>query len=170
MTTPSPNKKLSNNLMGMKFMQRKQQADLIAQQLKEEASQREAAHWVVSNPQAAIIPPTAVVADEQVVTGVRSGRMSFGQFNPSIEELHHGPKETKIEEKDTLEWSAVYRNQAKAKQEEMGRKSMYGRNRKRTGNADSDDEKKGAQQPDAKRAKKDKTPKKEKKTKKERKN
>jgi len=152
------------------FMQRKQQADLVAQQLKEEASQREAAHWVVSNPQAAVIPPTyshhvpshslrcplvhanvvhrAVVADEQVVTGVRSGRMSFGQFNPSIEvrclalcydvfvrrgrlhlstpfvwfqELHHGPKETKIEEKDTLEWSAVYRNQEKAKQEEMGR-------------------------------------------------
>jgi len=52
----------------------------------------------------------------------------------------------------------------------MCRKSMYGRNRKRTGNADSDDEKKGAQQPDAKRAKKDKTPTKEKKTKKEKKN
>jgi hypothetical protein len=99
-------------LNGWQFMQRKQQADLVAQQLKEEASQREAAHWVVSNPQAAMIPPTyshrsrpslcftplsmlplvnahvvhrAVVADEQVVTGVRSGRMSFGQFNPSIE-------------------------------------------------------------------------------------
>ncbi len=38
-----------------------------------------------------------------------------------FQELHHGPKETKIEEKDTLEWSAVYRNQEKAKQEEMGR-------------------------------------------------
>lgn len=69
--------------MGMKFMQRKQQAE---QRQQEEANRREEAHWVVSN--SACIPPITVVEDEQVVHGVRSGRMSFGDFNPSIEELH----------------------------------------------------------------------------------
>jgi len=81
-------------------MQRKQQAE---QRQQEEANRREEAHWVVSN--SACIPPMypstftflserlstgevrTVVEDEQVVHGVRSGRMSFGDFNPSIEVL-----------------------------------------------------------------------------------
>jgi hypothetical protein len=99
------------------------------------------------------------------------------------QELHAGgKKEVKVEEKDTLEWSAVYRSQEKAKTEVVGkytlstppskpaaavaacavlgpslilsvvcRKSVYGRNRKRSG--DDDDDNKSKDKEDTKEAK-----------------
>ncbi|KAL6054639.1 TPX2 domain-containing protein [Balamuthia mandrillaris] len=126
-------RKLSSHILGMKFMQRKKEAELREERRAEEEQKIKDAHWVLDE---AIADGLTVIVDERRNVGskIKTGRRSFGNFNPTIERLLSGKSE---EAKPATEeviptWSAVYRHREQEKQKELERrKTVYGRDRKR---------------------------------------
>jgi U3 small nucleolar RNA-associated protein 14 len=87
-----PKKKtLSKNLLSMKFMKNKEEAD------KRTAKENEIlqdAHWVAPG----LENRGGISLEDQIIFSRRTGRRSFGNFNPQIEKLY---KEKNQEEKLT---------------------------------------------------------------------
>ncbi|XP_046842440.1 M-phase phosphoprotein 6-like [Xenia sp. Carnegie-2017] len=82
-------KKLSKNLLKMKFMQRTEEAKLRQKLEEEEKREIDETHWVLDNEESAKdvnvweYEPSFVVCENLLPTG----RMSFKKFNPTIEKL-----------------------------------------------------------------------------------
>jgi len=79
---------LSKNLKGMKFMLRKEEAERRAKQEDDHAKQLQEAHWVAHDKEA----KGGLSLDDGLVFSRKTGRRSFGKFNPSVEKLYNKHK------------------------------------------------------------------------------
>eukprot|EP01090_Pellita_catalonica_P003635 TRINITY_DN13288_c0_g1_i1.p1 TRINITY_DN13288_c0_g1~~TRINITY_DN13288_c0_g1_i1.p1 ORF type:complete len:153 (-),score=26.83 TRINITY_DN13288_c0_g1_i1:377-835(-) len=126
----------SAHLLGMKFMQRKKEEELLKQKELEAQRRLSDAHWIldenIHKSASNIVKSEIRIVDSPVVYG----RRSYGGFNKEIEKITSGTKKTKKPktQNDQL-WSAVFRHREFVKErkgsENQG-KSVYGRNRKQS--------------------------------------
>eukprot|EP01114_Cavostelium_apophysatum_P000417 TRINITY_DN10387_c0_g1_i2.p1 TRINITY_DN10387_c0_g1~~TRINITY_DN10387_c0_g1_i2.p1 ORF type:complete len:175 (-),score=37.92 TRINITY_DN10387_c0_g1_i2:64-588(-) len=110
-------KGLSKNIRSMKFMQRRAEALAATQRDEERAKMLKEAQWVAKEDVSALS-----IEERKVVFSAekKTGRRSFGNFNPTIEKLQGGntdaPKKTefvKTPEKGTIqdeEFAERYKN------------------------------------------------------------
>jgi len=100
MASPMGERKLSTNLLGMKFMKRKEESEAASKLEQERAKQIKEAQWVANENAGALS-----LEEKKILFAAekKSGRKSFGNFNPAIEKLTSEPTKSKEEEKIRFE-------------------------------------------------------------------
>jgi len=81
-------KKLSKNVEGMKFMQRKREAEHRAKLQEEQDKLIKESHWVLQKDEDVSRVSSVGVSEVFTKITTSTGRKSFGSFNPAIEKLN----------------------------------------------------------------------------------
>eukprot|EP01102_Stenamoeba_stenopodia_P006545 TRINITY_DN1804_c0_g2_i1.p1 TRINITY_DN1804_c0_g2~~TRINITY_DN1804_c0_g2_i1.p1 ORF type:complete len:179 (+),score=62.57 TRINITY_DN1804_c0_g2_i1:135-671(+) len=86
----SSNPALSKNIMQLKFMQRKMEAELRKQKEEEQSRVYDEAHWVLGGDSSEYLVEEAVDVSESV------SRRSFKNFNPAVEKMNRSAEKPPV--------------------------------------------------------------------------
>lgn len=78
---------LSGRLQGLKFMQRARAREEILQKQAAEETVEDDSHWVAPGQEAGASGKCVVIVEGDPKPGALLGRMSFQNFNPSVEKI-----------------------------------------------------------------------------------
>lgn len=117
--------KISSKLLGMKFMQRRQESDLRAKLQREDAQRHEEARWVLAQEAAADGGGPRVQLESEAASSTAGGgaraaavldfrpsRRSFGKFNPKTDTALAAVRDAQAAARRALEEAATERERA----------------------------------------------------------